>query len=186
MEAMTEAMNNGAGESDMLRAQEASLRSWESNQHEIDRSYRDTLRSINSSLTDLTTDTKSARVNNVVQSNADRDQLWTNYHNQMSETYTQLGNVKGMQADYLGMANEAVASGKTRARQKAAEHASGAAFMGATHQGAAAWENPGVGKKLMGWDGKDAFEANSDGGRRAQALTTIQPAKPEGATLRKW
>ena len=186
MNAMSEAMANGAGESDLLRAQEASLRNWEANQAGVNRSYNDTLRSINSSMTDLTVDTRTARVNNVVQSNADREQLWTNYYNQRSEAYTQLGNVKGMQADYLGMANEAVASGDTRHRQDQAQGASGDAFMDAAHANSRAWENPGVSKKLMNWDGHGDFRSNLNNSRRSQALTTIPSAKPEGATLRKW
>jgi hypothetical protein len=186
MNAMSEALASGAGESDLLRAQEASLRNWEANQGEINRSYHDTLRSINSSMTDLTTDTRTARANNVVQSNADREQLWTNYYNQRSEAYTQLGNVKGMQADYLGMADEAVKSGHTRRRQDRAQDASGDAFMDATRANSRAWENPGVGKKLMGWDGAKPIRSSLHNSAPVTALTTTPSARPEGATLRKW
>lgn len=104
MQALSEAFANGAGESDVMRAQEASLRNWNANQSEVNRSYFDSLRSINSSLRDLNVDTKTARVNNVMQSNADREQQWTNYYNQQSETYTQLGNTLGQQAQELAQA----------------------------------------------------------------------------------
>lgn len=106
--AIGEAMNMGAGESDVLATQMMSLRNWHANQTEVQRGYFDTLRSINSSLTDLEIDTKTALANNALQANADKEQLWTNYRNQRSEAYTQLGNVRGQQADYYVQANEMV------------------------------------------------------------------------------
>lgn len=104
--AVSEAMNMGAGESDVLQAQMMSLRNWQANQQEVQRSYFDTLRSVNSSLTDLNVDTKTARINNEIQANADKEQLWTNYFNQRSELYTQLGNTYGQQADYFASIKE--------------------------------------------------------------------------------
>lgn len=104
--AMSEIAAQGAGETDMLRAQMMSLRNWNANQNEVNRSYFDSLRSINASLGDLNVDTKTARINLEVQANADKEQLWTNYFNQRSESYTQLGNIRGQQADYYGMAAE--------------------------------------------------------------------------------
>ena len=186
MGSMAEAFAAGAGESDLLRAQEASLRNWQANQSEITRSYHDTLRSVNSSLTDLTVDTRTARINNVMQANADKEQLWSSYYGQRSEALTQLGNVKGLQAEYLGMANEAVGSKKTRRRQKAAANASGDFFMGATNASSQAWESPGVSKRLRQWDGAEQFEGQMNQDPVGSALTTIPVAKPEGATLRKW
>src|SRR5690606_24121238 len=62
--------------------------------------------SINSSLADLTIDTRTARVNNALQTEGDRDQIWQNYFDRMSEASTQLGNIRGQQADYLAQAEE--------------------------------------------------------------------------------
>lgn len=111
MNALSEAFANGAGESDVMRAQEASLRNWNANQADVNRSYFDTLRSVNSSLTDLTADTRTARINNVMQSNADREQQWTSFFNQRSEAYTQLGNTLGMQAEEFSLAHAGAVSG---------------------------------------------------------------------------
>ena len=108
--ALSEAMAQGAGESDSLQAMMMSLRNWNANASEIERGYFDTLRSIKSSQTDLEVDTKTALMNNQLQANADKEQLWTNYYNQRSELYTQLGNTRGQQADYYAMANEARAN----------------------------------------------------------------------------
>lgn len=110
--AVSEASAMGAGESDMLQSMMSSLRNWNANQTEVQRGYFDTLRSVNSSLTDLNVDTKTARANNEIQANADKEQLWTNYFNQQSEAYTQLGNTYGQQADYFAMANEMGGGGK--------------------------------------------------------------------------
>lgn len=104
--AVGEAMAQGAGESDTLAAQLMSLRNWHANQTEVQRGYFDTLRSINSSLNDLEVDTKTALANAEVEANADREQVWTDFFNQKSETQTQLGNVRGQQADLYNQAEE--------------------------------------------------------------------------------
>lgn len=182
--ALSEIAMNGAGESDLLRAQQMSLRNWAANQSEVQRSYKDTLTSINSSLTDLTADTKTAKINNAVQGNADKEQLWNAYRNQRSETFTQLGNTLGQMAEYYGMANEQVGSKKTRGRRKKVSDASGEAFMDAAQEAGKAWDSPGVRAKLRNWKGADAFE------NRTPTVNFIdtgqQMAAPEGASLRSW
>lgn len=185
--AVTEAMNQGAGESDVLQAGLMSLRNWDANQGEINRSFFDTLRSVNSSLTDLNTDTKTARVNMASQANADRDQVWSNYYDQRSETYTQLGNLYGQQGELYGMANEQVGSKATKKKRKQATHLSAAEFMHASKANSKAWENPGVGADLMNWQGQGPIQGEINNNTIASAATNEPIAKkPEGATLRKW
>lgn len=104
--ALSEVAAQGGGESDALKSQLMSLRNWNANQSEVNRSYYDSHSSINSSLTDLNIDTRTARVNLETQANADKEQLWTNYFNQRSESFTQLGNIRGQQADFYGLAHE--------------------------------------------------------------------------------
>ena len=106
--AMSEAMLQGAGESDVMRTQLMSLRNWNANQSEISRSYFDGLRSINSSLTDLNVDTKTGRLNVESQANSDASQSWTQYYNQMADSWTQLGNIfaiLGLRALYFLLAD---------------------------------------------------------------------------------
>lgn len=184
--AVSEATLQGAGESDLLRAQEMSLRNWNANQNEINRSFFDTQTSINASLGDLTVDTRTARINNVLQANADREQMWTTYYDQRSETLTQLGNVLGQQAEYYGLAQEAVSTGKTKRKRKAASQASGDAFTQAAHVAGLAWENPGVSRDLRKWDGAEDFEGEQSNSVFIQAPTELARARPEGATLREW
>lgn len=184
--AMSEAMAQGAGESDTLRAQGAALRNWNANQNEVERSYFDTLTSVNSSLTDLNVDTKTARANNYAQANADRGQLWDGYRDQRAETQTQLGNTYGQMAEYYGMALEQVGSKKTKRRQKKLAAASGDAFMDAAHEAGKAWDDPGIPGRIQRWNGQDSFASKrAPGGGPIQGITS-DLSKPEGATLRKW
>lgn len=184
--AMAEAFNNGAGESDVLRSQEAALRNWNANQSEIARGYFDTLRSVNSGITDLNADTKTARINSAAQANKDRESAYQDYYNQRSETFTALGNVKGQQAEYYGLANEAVGSKKTRKQQREASHGSAAAFMNASRAEGQAYRNPGVGQALMQWKGAGEIEGALNGSSLGQAASPTTIKKPEGAGLRKW
>lgn len=179
--ALNEAMMQGAGESDTLQSMLLALQNWQANESEVKRSAFDTLRSINSTLEDLNVDTRSGLVNMKLQANADKEQLYTNYYNQMGETYTQLGNVRGQQADYLAMAKEM--GGKANAGR--AKRGMKRAFNMASKMAGESWENPGVPDKLQEWKGRDEFETPS--------RSTIQSApsvnlgeRPEGATLRKW
>lgn len=188
MAATTEALNNGAGETDVLRAQGMSLRNWEQNQREINRSHYDTMRSINSSLTDLTMDTKTARANNAVQANADREQLWKDYYNQKSEAWTQLGNIYGQQAEYYASAQE-MKPGRGGAKKKGNKAAKNAdeAFMSAAHLTGRDWDNPGVPKELREWEGRPDFESTALAPSSLGAQAAFNPnPRPEGATLRKW
>lgn len=177
--ALVEAMAQGAGESDTMQASLMSLRNWQANQGEVQRSLFDTLRSVNSSLTDLNTDTKTARFNVVQQANADREQLYTNYYNQRAESFTQLGNIRGQQADYLDMAKEydVGKGGNTKSADKA--------FLQAAKEAGKSWENPGVDKKLRRWSGRDEFEAPTSNDP-SLGPTVDLGKKPEGATLRTW
>lgn len=184
--AMSEALNNGAGESDVLRSQEAALRNWNANQSEISRSYYDTLRSVNSGITDLNADTKTARINSAAQANKDRESTYSDYYNQRSETLTQLGNVKGQQAEYYGLAQEAMAGGGSKKKQRQAQHASANAFMQASQTMGQAYKNPGVSSALMNWKGAGEIEGVLNGSNLGAAQSTTEIKKPEGASLRKW
>lgn len=183
---VTEAMNQGAGESDVLKAGLMSLRNWDANQGEINRSYFDTLRSVNSSLTDLNTDTKTARINMASQANADRDQVWSQYYDQRSETYTQLGNLYGQQGELYGLANEQVHSKGTKKQRKQAVAGSDDMFMHASKANSQAYNNPGVDPALTAWQGQGPIEGTVNNNTIESAPAAVAMKKPEGASLRKW
>jgi len=182
--AMSEVQAQGAGESDALRAQGAALRNWQSNQQETNRSFYDTLSSVNSSLTDLTVDTRTARMNNVVEANSDRNQLWTDYYGHRSETLTQMGNIRGQMAEYYGLANEQVSGKGYRKKQKGLGHSSASAFRRAALNTGRSWRNPGVSKNIRNWEGRNAFIGNQ--GSSHEVVTEVPIKAPEGATLRNW
>lgn len=173
----------GAGESDAMNAQLMSLRNWNANQGEVERTRYDTLRSINSSLTDLNVDTKTARVNNVLQAQADKSQLWTNFYNQKSEIYTSLGNTLGQIADYQDTAKAYGVGGGSGANDGAG------AFMNASKALGQSYDAPGISNKLMKWKGHDDFEIKKPKSLSAQlhSAPSVDLGKaPEGATLRAW
>lgn len=184
--AVGEAMANGAGESDMLRAQQMSLNNWNANQNEVNRSFYDSRSSINSSLTDLNVDTRTARKNNVQAGNAAKSQLWTTYYNQRSETLTQLGNTLGQMADYYSNANEMESTKKTRHQEHRLSRLSGNAFDRAADVAGQAWHDPGVPKRIRKWDGAADFEGRLNNSKFASASTELTEKKPEGASLRSW
>jgi hypothetical protein len=183
--AVTEALNQGAGESDVLRSSMMALRSWDSNQQDLNRSYYDSLHGINSSLTDLNTDTKTA-FNMASQANADRDQVWSDYYSSRSETLTNLGNAYGLQGELYGMAKEQQPSKATEKLRKKAVRGSNKAFMGAAKNAGSVWDNPGVAPALMNWEGEAEIKADTQTSKIQAAPTLQEHKKPEGATLRKW
>lgn len=184
--ALSEAAAQGAGESDALRAQGAALRNWNANQSEVNRSFYDTLTSINSSLTDLTVDTRTARVNNVLEANSDRNQLWTDYYGHRSEALTQMGNIQGQMAEYYGLANEQVGNKGYKKKQRAAGRGSAASFRRASLNTGRAWRNPGVPSALRNWSGAAAVEGEITNNARGAEVSEREIKAPEGATLRRW
>lgn len=182
--ALSEATANGAGESDLLRAQSASLANWNSNQNEINRSFYDTRSSINAGVRDLNTDTRTARINNALAADSDRGQLWQTYHNQRSESLTQLGNTLGQMADYYGMAKEQ--DGRGGKKQKRATRAYGRAVTRAAVEAGQAYDSPGVPKKILNWQGHSDFEGQINNSGLSSQATDLSEKKPEGATLRSW
>lgn len=184
--AVAEAAAQGAGESDVLKASLMSLRSWDANQNEGNRSYFDSARSINSSLNDLNVDTKTGRLNFQSQAESDRDALWTEYYNKMGESYTQLGNVKGEQASMYANANEMKSSSSYKSGQKSKSKESGEAFAKAAEMSTKVYAKQGPSAELAAWEGEADIEASANNSVFDDSPTTIKTKKPEGATLRKW
>lgn len=182
--ALSEAMAQGAGESDVLRAQGMALRNWDANQSEVNRGFFDTQSSINSALNDLTIDTRTGRMNVALQANADKELLYSNYYDRRSETLTTLGNTLGQMAEYYSLANEQEAAKKYRAQSKELSDKSGHAYTNASLASGQAWENPGVPKKIRRWDGHDDFEDGMNPNQFQRQDVALD--RPEGAQLRSW
>ena len=184
--AMSQAALQGAGESDLLRTQEMSLRNWNANQSEVTRSYFDTKNSITGSLSELENNTRTARFNASRTASESRDSVYSEYYNARSETLTNLGNLYGQQAEYYGLANEQVGSKKSRARQKQAAARSRRAAMAASKTSGEGYTDPGVPSSITQWKGDAKVEdAMTNEFRGSPAGSGNKPA-PSGATLRKW
>ena len=158
----------GAGETDMLKAQLMSLRNWDANQADVNRSYFDTQRSVNSAINDLNDTTRTARINLQTEALSDMEQVHTNYYNQRADAYTQLGNIR---------ANPYSDSYKKDAKD----------YENMAKEASQAWTNPGVNKSLRDWNGTVKPTEDTLTNTKVQAMQLQQPMKrPEGSTLRRW
>lgn len=170
-----QAASQGAGETDLLRSQLQALRNYSANQGEVNRSFHDTLQSINNSVGSLNSDTASSRTNLFNQAEADREQAWSNYANQAADAWTQILNIEGA-------AN--VESDLTEGYQKA--------YGDAGAQAAAAVKNTYTRANIPAgwtdWEGKGAKEERRLTSNNRAAAVNLGGAtkRPEGATLRKW
>ena len=165
---LAQAASQGAGETDTLKTQLMAIRNWDANQADVNRSYFDTQRSINSSIADLNADTRTARMNLAVDALGDYDQIWTNYYNQRADAYTQMGNIH---------ANPYSDSHDPKST----------AYAGMAKEASSAWKNPGVNKSLQNWKGSVQEQERKLNNSAYKAADTVNNIKrPEGSTLKKW
>ncbi len=206
---LAEAMSQGAGESDVLRAQMQAVRNWSANQGEVNRSYFDTRTSINAGITDLNNSTRTARINEETSANSSRAQLWDDYYNQASDVYTQMANLD--QQNYL-------LSGEISALKDSRKQPLGVlSYLGkgkdyenyktpkistklskspdpyispnakrAADMATRVWEDPGVSAATKNWTGAAGSTVKLNNAGLSAAPMNLARKGPEGATLRKW
>lgn len=188
--ASEQAMAAGAGETDLLRAQGAALRAWDSNQSEVARAHRDSLMSINANKGDLVADTKTGRANIAQSGNDRRESLWTEYYNDRAEAHVQLGNIYGQMANEYTAAIESGGGKKDRKRRKRAQQQLKDAWEESAKDQGKVWKNPGVPKRIMRWKGagdiKDSYQSQEGGVTNQLGTLAAGAPAPEGASLRKW
>jgi len=185
--AMEQTAIQGAGESDTLRAGLMSLRNWDANQQEINTAYWDTLSSVNASLGGLTSATKTSRLNNFLDAESKVGDQWQNYYNQMTDAYTNLGNIYGqMSSDYGdAMVNDKKSSDSKS--QKSASKQAKSAFNKAAAQVGKAYSTQMPSAALQGWAGNPDFEGQQNMSRFEAGFSAQTASKaPEGAQLRSW
>lgn len=172
---LTEISGSGGGETDVLRGQLSALRNYTTNQNEINRSFFDTLGSVNRSITSLNVDTTTSRNNLWNQAEADRESAYANYYNQMSDTNTQITNIENSNTNVK--TDSSVAYNKTE--KNSGKNA--ALYAGKSYKKQA-------NNKLGSWAGKGAEEKRKlTSSNRAATVNLGGPMKrAEGATLRKW
>lgn len=182
---MTNLLEHGAGETDALKAMVLSARNWQANATESNKSYFDSMRSLNAAVTDLNVDTKTSMSNASAQYESEADRLWNEYYNRRSETWTAYGNVRGQQRDYYAQAKEMKVKPKKGQEETAKKEAENA-FMSSAKELGNSYVNKGVRKDIKDWQGGELFEAKQTNTNLAAANKYQAPAKAEGAALRKW
>ena len=184
-DSLTGLLEQGAGETDTLKTMVMAARNWNANASESNRAYFDSMRSVNQGIVDLNLDTKSALANTTVANEAERERLWQDFYNRRSESFTQLGNVKGQQRDYYAQAKEMGVKPKKGA-EKAAKKESEESFMNASKEMGKSYVNKGLPEWIRKFEGQKELAARQSNTNLAAAMTIEPLEKAEGATLRKW
>lgn len=182
---MSAILEQGAGETDTMRALLMSARNWSTNANEANRAFFDTQRSINTGIADLNIDTKTELANAAVAAEADKERIWQNYYDRRSESYTQLGNTYGAQADYYAQAKEMGVKPKKGA-ESAAEKAMKDSFMNASKESGKSYTNAGLPDWISGFQGQAKLTGTQSNSNLAAAVRFEPIEKAEGAMLRKW
>lgn len=205
---VTQALSQGAGESDILQSQMQALRNWQANQGDVNRSFFDTRQSINSAISDLNTSTRTSRINEETSANDSRSKVWDSYYDSRADALTQMANLD--QQNYL-LDNEIAATERQKAQQtglvswldsgknyedyvapttmsaaKAPAYTSDYARQAAEAAGSS-WKSPGISKETQDFkgEGQSTGSLNSSSSAAAPGNTSSKK-KPEGAGLRKW
>jgi hypothetical protein len=205
---VTQALSQGAGESDILQSQMQALRNWAANQGDVNRSFFDTRQSINSGISDLNTATRTSRINEETSANDSRSKVWDSYYDSRADALTQMANLD--QQNYL-LDNEIAATERQKAQQTglvswldsgknyedyvaptSMAAASAPAYTSdyarqAAEAAGSSWKSPGISKETEQFkgEGQSTGSLNSSSAA-AGAGNTSSRKKPEGASLRKW
>jgi hypothetical protein len=184
-ESMASILEQGAGETDAMRARLISARNWQANAQEANRAFYDSMQTVNSGITDLNEDNRTAFANAYSTAEAERDRLWSVFYNKRSETFTNLGNVLGQQADYYAQAKEMGVKPKKGAEKKAEKEMAKSWMSGSTEAGKSY-----VQKKLPDWvakyEGQAQVKTKLSNTNLAAAIDLGEVKKAEGSTLKKW
>lgn len=184
-DAMSMLLEQGMGETDTLRAMLMSARNMNANQNEGNQSRLDSMRSINASITDLNADTRTGLANTFGEAEAERGRIWENFYSRRSQGYTQLGNIRGQQADYYASAQEmGVKPGKAKTR--AARAGMKNAYEAATTEAGKAYKEKATPRWIRDWKGTETKETKVQNTNLAAAITIDAPEKADGASLRRW
>ncbi len=205
---VTQALSQGAGESDILQSQMQALRNWQANQGDVNRSFFDTRQSINSAISDLNTSTRTSRINEETSANDSRSKVWDSYYDSRADALTQMANLD--QQNYL-LDNEIAATERQKAQQTGlvswldsgknyADYVAPASMAAsaapaytsdyarqAAEAAGSAWKSPGISKETQDFKGEEQSTGSLNSSNLSAASTnTSSKKKPEGAGLRKW
>lgn len=184
-DALSGLVEQGAGETDSMRAMLMSARNWHANATENNRGYYDTMRSVNTGISDLNVDTKTAMQNAYGTAEGEKDRIWSDFYAKRSESATQLGNIRGQQADYYAMAGEMGVKAPKGAEAGSLKGMGGAYNLASTEAGKS-YKQRQLPTWVKNWDGTAQVKTRQSNTDLAAAVTIDKAEKPEGASLRKW
>lgn len=184
-DAMSLLLEQGMGETDSMRSMLMSARNMNANQNEGNQSRLDSMRSINMSITDLNADTRTGLANTFGEAEAERGRIWENYYSRRSQGYTQLGNIRGQQADYYASAQEMGVS-PGAAKVKTTRGGMKNAYEAATTETGKAYKEKATPKWIRNWAGTEQQDTKVQNTNLAAAITIDKPERAEGASLRRW
>jgi hypothetical protein len=184
-DAMSMLMEQGMGETDQMRAMLMAARNMNANQNEGNRSYFDSMQSINSSITDLNADTRTALANTFGEAEAERGRIWENYYSKRNQGFTQLGNIRGQQADAYANAREMGVS-PGAGKEKAAQAGMKGNYEAAATEAGKAYKEKALPDWMKNWEGTARRNAQVQNTNLASAITIDKAEKAEGASLRRW
>lgn len=182
--ALSEAMANGSGETDLLRAQSASLRNWFFNTGEVQGDYVDTLTQLRSSASELHSSTLTARQSAFREAEADREQVTNAYYDNLSQVQTEIGNKLGEAASYWGMSAEQLSNTTRVNEQKRLKRESQQAFEEASRLTGKSYTQKDTPTGITEWKGNPEFENSTNAA--AWVTQDLSMKTAEGATLRRW
>jgi hypothetical protein len=105
-DALTQLLTQGAGESDMMKTMLIAARNQQANAAEANRSFYDTLTSINAGITNLNEDTQTKLAGAWITAEGEREQIWRDYMDSRNDAMVQLGQIRTAQADAYANAKE--------------------------------------------------------------------------------
>ena len=184
-DALSMLMEQGMGETDQMRAMLMSARNMNANQNEGNRSYFDTMQSINQSITDLNADTRTALAGAFGEAEAERGRIWENYYTRRNQGFTQLGNIRGQQASYYAQAGEMGVKAPAGSERRATNGMEYNYEAAATEAGKA-YEEAALPSWIRDWKGTARQNAKVQNTNLAAAITIDKPEKADGAALRRW
>lgn len=105
-DALSQLLTQGAGESDMMKTMLIAARNQQANAAEANRSFYDTLTSINAGITNLNEDTQGKLAGAWITAEGEREQIWRDYMDSRNDAMVQLGQIRTAQADAYANAKE--------------------------------------------------------------------------------
>ena len=182
---MTAILEQGAGETDALRAMVANARNLHNNLSDVNRSYFDTMQSINQGIVDLNVDTKTALSNAQTTAEGQKELVWQDYYNRRAEAMTSLGNLYGQQRDYLAQAKELGLKVAPK-RVKAARKGMKSQFAAASNELGKSYVQKPLPEWIDEYEGTPTIERRQENTNLAAAPIFEGVQKAQGATLRTW